>query len=145
MRRFDAGSNYTWFKFTVKNLFDAVVNRSTYNMTIRFIGFYDADGYCQNADLRESEDGMEASLEPGEVGYGTTRKHVRGCYSAKDWNNDNITNAFCWKNGTMYDAHFYQVGGSDYGYPRLSDEMTWVPLVVRLVAVSPMASVEPLA
>ncbi len=136
VRRFDAGSNYTWFRFTVKNMFEPV-GGSKDNVTIRFIGFYDADGYCQNANLRESEDGLASSLEPGEVGYGTTRAHTRGVYSAKDWNNDNITNVFCWKNGTMYDAKLKKVDGSNYGYPRLEDELTWLPLVARLTNGAP--------
>ena len=37
----------------------------------------------------------------------------------------------------MYDARLKKVDGSDYGYPRLENELTWLPLVVRLTNGAP--------
>lgn len=130
VRNYEAGAGYTWYRFTIKNLFDPVVNASKRNITMRFLGLFDAEGYCQTLDTQASEDMQAASVEPGEAGYDTVRSRSQGVYTPNNPNNNhNVTNIF--HKGTVYDAYVKDAVGGN-GYPRIEDPSTWVPFVVRL-------------
>ena len=137
VQNYAAGSQYTWFRFMVKNLFDPVVpNGTKRNVSIRFLGFFDANGYCQTLNAPGSEDQQAASVEPGQAGYDTVRTRSQGSYtSSKPENNHNITNLF--HRVTVYDAYVLNAAGNNLGYPRLSDATTWLPFVVRLTNGAP--------
>ena len=134
---YPAGSPYTWFRFTMKHLFDSVTGASKGNTAVKFFGLYDADGFCQTLDIREAEGGLAAAIEPGQTGYDTVRSHSKGGYSNAGWNNDNPTNLFRAADNTVFDTRMRNVGGDNLGYPRLSDESTWLPMVVRLTNGAP--------
>ena len=133
VRKYDSGSNYTWFRFTVKDLFDPVSGTKG-NISIRYFGLFDADGWSQTLDTRGSEDSFAASVEPGEAGYDTTRDHRKGVYSVVP-NDDNITNLF--GKSFVYDVGFYNANRSDISYPKLAETNTWVSYVVRLTNGAP--------
>jgi len=136
VRKHDAGSNYTWFRFTVKDMFDPVnVSATKDNISIRYLGLFDADGWSQTLGTRASEDSFAASVEPGEAGYDTTRSHHKGSYWVAP-NDDNITNLF----GTsfVYDVCYYNADrSSDKYYPKLAETNTWASYVVRLTNGAP--------
>ena len=137
VENYPLGSQYTWFKFTIKHLFDSVTGSSKGNTAVRFFGLYDTDGFCQTLDIREAEGGLAAAIEPGQTGYDTVRSHSKGGYSNKGWNNDNPTNLFRAAENTVFDTRMLNVSGDNLGYPRLSDESTWLPMVVRLTNGAP--------
>ncbi|MDD4019830.1 MAG: hypothetical protein PHV28_18020, partial [Kiritimatiellae bacterium] len=135
VRKHDSGTNYTWFRFTVKDLFDPVtVSGSKSYVSIRYFGLFDADGWSQTLDTRGSEDSFAASVEPGEAGYDTTRGHRKGVYSSAP-NDDNITNLF--GKSFVYDVGFYNANRSDVSYPKLAETNTWASYVVRLTNGAP--------
>lgn len=136
VENYPLGSQYTWFKFTIKNLFDPV-NPSAVKVTssVRFLGLYDADGLCQTANTKCAEDMRAAAIEPGEAGYATMRKFSKGVYSSVP-NDHNPTNMF--RSSPVYDTNPYNLSGNNTGYyPRLADETTWIPMVVRLTNGAP--------
>ena len=131
------GTKYSWFRFTVKNLFDPVGSGSKNNVSMTFLGLFDGTGHCQTMDTLSSENMLAASIEPGEAGYDTTRAHSRGGYSANGWNNDSITNLFRSAANTVFDLNMKDNVGTGNYYPRLEDESSWLPLVVRLANGAP--------
>ncbi|MCQ2389829.1 MAG: hypothetical protein MJ240_00275 [Kiritimatiellae bacterium] len=135
VRQQDVGANYTWFRFTVKDLFDSPLGIAKGNLSMRFLGFYDVTGRDQTLNLPASEDGFAASLQPGQCAYGTTRRHAKGSYSQVP-HDDNVTNLF--HAATVYDANMRNLEGSSSGYyPRLDVPASHVPFVVRLTNGAP--------
>lgn len=137
VRDYAPGTNYSWFRFTVKNLFDPVAAGGKGNVSVSFLGLFDGTGHCQTMDALSSENMLAASIEPGEAGYETTRAHSRGGYSSNGWNNDNITNLFRSAANTVFDLNMKDRAGAGSCYPRLEDESSWLPLVVRLTNGAP--------
>ena len=139
VENYPLGSQYTWFKFTIKNLFDPVKpSSSKVTASVRFLGLYDADGLCHTANTKCAEDMRAAAIEPGEAGYATMRKFSKGAYSASTapQHNHNPTNMFRYT--PVYDANPYNLSGKNSGYyPRLAEETTWIPMVVRLTNGAP--------
>ena len=134
VENYPLGAQHTWFKFTIKNLFDPVIDTSKGTVSVRFLGLYDADGRCQTLKTMCSEDMRSASIEPGEAGYATMRKFTRGGYW--EGHDHNPTNLF--RITPMFDLNPYDLTGGTGGYyPRLETPITWVPVVVRLTNGAP--------
>lgn len=135
VRQHAVGVNYTWFRFTVKDLFDPVVESGKGPFSMKFLGFYDADGQGQAVNFPSSEDGYAASLQPGQCAYGTTRGHGKGSYFTAP-HDDNITNLLC--TATVFDVRMSNAVGTATGYyPRLTSPDSYVPLVIRLTNGTP--------
>ena len=139
VENYTLGSKYTWFKFTIKNLFDpAKVGLNKSAVSVRFFGLYDANGICQTARTLCSEDMRAGTIEPGEAGYATLRKFSKGGYSAATapYHDHNPTNMF--RTSPVYDAIPYNLSGTSSGfYPQIGNERTWIPMVVRLTNGAP--------
>ena len=134
VENYSLGAKYTWFKFTVKDLFDPVIDSSKRTVSVRFLGLYDADGRCQTLKTMCSEDMRSASIEPGEAGYATLRKFTRGAYYTG--HDHNPTNLF--RTNPVFDLNPYDLTGRNNGYyPRLDTPITWVSVVVRLTNGAP--------
>jgi len=130
----ETNSPYSWFRYTIKNLFDPVnPDAVKSSVSVRFLGLFDQDGACQTLNTLESDDDAQAStVEPGEACYATTRKHIKGVYSsaADTPNNDNVTNLFHRVN--VFDVKMYNKTGTAISYPRLDMPESYLPIVVRL-------------
>ena len=131
VREWEAARPYTWFRYTVKNLFDSVTGGNKAPVSVRFLGLYDADGACQTmGTLQPADMTAAAALQPGEAGYETRRGHAKGSYSPNGHHNDNVTNLF----GTAYvfDVNMRGPSGASSYYPRLETPDSYLPIVVRL-------------
>ena len=115
-------------------MFDPVSSSIKGNISIRYFGLFDADGWSQTLNTHDSEDSFAASVEPGEAGNDTTRGHFKGVYSSVP-NDDNITNIF--NKNFVYDAGFYNADRLNVSYPKLAETNTWVSYVVRLTNGAP--------
>lgn len=132
VENYPAGSQYTWFRFTVKNVFDPV-SGSKGCVSVRFLGLYDANGRCHTVKTACAEDMRAAAVEPGEAGYDTTRKFTRGSYYTG--HDHNPTNLF--RTNPVFDLNPYSPTDSSGYYPRINNALTWVPMVVRLTNGAP--------
>lgn len=136
VENYPLGSKYTWFKFTIKNLFDSVnPSWSKSTASVRFLGLYDVEGRCQTLGTKCAEDMRAAAIEPGEAGYATMRNFSKGVYSSVP-NDHNPTNMFTYT--SVFDTLPYNLAGTRGGYyPRLDDKLSWIPIVVRLTNGAP--------
>ena len=134
------GTPYSWFRYTIKDLFPRVDGKTTLpnnEVSVRFLGLFDADGWCQTWQSREAEGNYgDIPIEPGECAYVRKVGHSKGGYSSVP-HDDNVTNIFC--AATVYDA-CVDAKGSGTGNelrPKITDPSTWVSYVVRLTNGAP--------
>lgn len=128
VREYPSDANYTWYRYTVKHLFDSVNGGSKSGASVRFLGLYDEDGVCQTTGIVSSEGMVAASIEAGQAGYGTCRTHTRGAYSSAE--NDDISKLF--GRSGVFDVVLKDAADKGWVYPQLDKPETWIPLVVRL-------------
>ena len=131
VREWEAARPYTWFRYTVKNLFDSVTGSGKAPVSVRFLGLYDADGNCQSLNVRQPTDMTAAAvLQPGEAGYETRRGHAKGSYSSNGHHNDNVTNLF----GTAYvfDVNMKSPSGASSYFPQFGTPDSYLPIIVHL-------------
>lgn len=128
--------DFTYFRFTVKEMFDewdGSVPASKANMSIRFLGLFDADGNVQTKDLVLADGTSGAALAAGEVALDIPREIIRGGASYGSTKaGPYVTNLFCFAGSYFLDMSMRNRESTVSVSPTPSDPLTWIPFVFRL-------------
>lgn len=122
-------TNYTWFRWTIRSRFgtdSGAASDDTALAAARFFGLYAADNSCQSLSLVRNDN--YASLEPGQVAVGTSRKRA-------DRTNCEVEKMFAAVNERgWYADPFYAEDSVSILKPTLANTNSWIPVVMRLPA-----------
>lgn len=127
----NAGSRYTWFRFTVTENYGDASKAAAACFAVRKLAFFDKDGICQTVGLSFAED--YRSLQPGQFAYGA--EYV----TKKDKTYPYVTDERPWTLLFSEEENYTSVTLADV--PTAGEPSTAFPLIIRLPeGANPIAS-----